>query len=614
MVATNHTARTEPRKKDTSRAKKAAGRGANGGAASPAAAADSTMAPDREAASRRPTALKVGAATAAARIRAAADRSDVLDTRQRLRRLARQVARGGRDVQRMTMIETAIASCLDEAATAPPRERWLACDAATWALAWMARTRRAGGSAGGLLERLVRAARSGETACRDRDTQPARFVLTLARLFADIEACRCLEPAATAALEEEITGLVSAAGTVGLTGTPAMIDRVVRWTEIRDVARSTGGPPWSQQTESSWAAAAAAALRLLGNDGRIVAGAGLMPRCFSAPLLEALDDAGIPKPVRRTALHVAAGRGRPAPKRLLPRDQHDAAARVAVIRTGWGRRDLRLVLEYRDAAPRLEIAVGDRMLFDGPWGWKASRGGRPLDAEGPWTASCWESDAKASFLEIILPLSGGMQLERQVVVLPDDRIVMLADALLPRPGEPAGPAGRNGTGNGHGEDTDADSLAQRSTLALAAGLETEPAVETREILGFDTAMRFMALPLALPEWRTTARGSFAATAGELVLEQTGGRRLYAPVWLDLDPRRAGGPLTWRQLTVADTRLILPVHQAAGFRIQAGLDQWLVYRALDVARNRTLLGCNVSAEFLVGRVKRSGEVARRLEIQ
>jgi hypothetical protein len=34
----------------------------------------------------------------------------------------------------------------------------------------------------------------------------------------------------------------------------------------------------------------------------------------------------------------------------------------------------------------------------------------------------------------------------------------------------------------------------------------------------------------------------------------------------------------------------------------------------VARNRTLLGCNVSCEFLLGRLKRSGEVARTLEIQ
>lgn len=642
MVATNHNGRTEPRtgagKKDATKTRKKGARNdkarndkarkadrlrsADHGAASdapPVGAGDpaSGAARDRPAGPRRPVPPKVGAQAAAARIRAAAERSDVLDTRQRLRRLARQVARGGHDVQRMTMIETAIAACLDDATAAPPRERWLVCDAATWALAWMARTRRAGGSAGGLLERLVREARSGETACTGRDTQSAQFVLALARLFADIEACRCLEAAVMAAVEEEITRLVSAGGTVGLTGSAAMLERVTRWTGVRGVARDTGGQPWSEHTETLWAGAATAALRLLGNGGRIIAGSGLLPACFSTGLLAAVDDsardeATVPKPVRRTARHLAQGGGRPDAKRLMPRDHHDPAGRVAVIRSGWGRRDLRLLVDYRESVPRLEIAVGDRMLVEGPWGWAATRAGRPLDAEGPWAASCWESDGKASFLEIIAPLAGGMQLERQVVVLPDDRIVMLADALVPRGDAPRSAA--NGSGDAADGAADADALGYRGTLAVTAGLETEPAAETREILGFDTAMRFMALPLALPEWRTTARGSFTATGGTITLEQTGGRRLYAPVWLDLDPRRAGGPLTWRQLTVADTRLILPAHQAAGFRVQAGLEQWIVYRALDVARNRTLLGCNVSAEFLVGRIRRSGEVARRLEIQ
>lgn len=599
MVATNPGGST-----DSTRTKKNRRRADT--AAVPKGAAVPPAAPPDLRTPRRTTPVQVGARAAAARIRATADTSDLLDSRQRLRRLAGQVARGGRDVQRMTFIEAAIGACLDDAAgVASARERWLICDAATWALAWMARTRRAGGSAGSLLERLVRAARDGEEACRDGDTLPARFVLTLARLFADIEACRRLEPAATQAVDEEITRLVSPGGTVGVSGSAAMIERVVRWTGIRDVARVTGGPPWSATTETLWAAAATSAIRLLGRDGRIIAGPGLLPGCFSSGLLAAVDDREFPRPARRTARWLAGG---PKPTgRPLPRDLHDPAARVATIRTGWGRRDLRVLVEYRGPLPRLEIAVGDRMLFEGDWGWSATLGGRPLEAEGPWSASCWESDGKASFLEIIAPLGGGMQLERQLVVLPDDRIVLLADALVPRAGGARGHGGSNGDA--------ADALGYRGSLPLAAGLETEPAAETREVVGFDTAMRFMALPLALPEWRTAGRGSFAVTpGGELVLEQSGARRLYAPVWLDLDPRRIGEPLTWRQLTVADTRIILPPHQAAGFRVQAGLAQWLVYRALDAARNRTLLGCNVSAEFLVGRLKRSGEVARRLQIQ
>ena len=97
-------------------------------------------------------------------------------------------------------------------------------------------------------------------------------------------------------------------------------------------------------------------------------------------------------------------------------------------------------------------------------------------------------------------------------------------------------------------------------------------------------------------------------------QESQGGRLYAPLWLDCDPGRSGRPLTWRQLTVADTRQNLPRHQAAGFRVQVGLDQWLLYRALDQPRNRTVLGCNLSCEFLLGRVRPDGTVARTLEIE
>jgi hypothetical protein len=153
-----------------------------------------------------------------------------------------------------------------------------------------------------------------------------------------------------------------------------------------------------------------------------------------------------------------------------------------------------------------------------------------------------------------------------------------------------------------------------SVVPLAATLEGEQAEETREVLVYDTKPRLLAVPLALPEWKTAGRGSFAATADGLVLDhETAGGRCYSPLWLDLEPARQGRPLTWRQLTVADTRQNLPPHQATGFRIQEGLEQWLVYRTLDEPRNRTVLGCNISCGFLVGRIGRTGVVERSIEI-
>ena len=589
--------------KETKQRGKARGRGKSGAApavagtrGSPAAPPATERATDRAAA--RPKPAKVGAREAGRRIRGLADTAETIEVRRRLRQLARQVARGPGNVQRLAYLETQINACLDEAtAGGMARDRWSLCEAATWGLGWMARTKRAGGSAGGLLERLVQQARAAHLALAGRDTLPARFVLVLARLFQDIEACRCLEEPAMAAVREEIDRLVTATGAVGLSGSAVVLDRVVRWSRVREAGLATGPQPWDDATETRWQSAATAALRLLGGRGRMLAGAGRLPACFSAPLLDAVA-AGVGRgeqAAARTARGLVRGR---IPGRVLPRSAHDPAAAVAVLRSGWDRGGVRVLLEFREATPRLEIAVDDRLLMDGPWRWAVWAEGRPLDAEGTWAVSCWESDRKASFLEIVAPLAGGLQLERQVVVLPDEKLVFLADAVTPRSGGAAA----------------VQSLHYRGTLPLAGGLDCGREEETREFVVSDTVTRCMVLPLALSEWRTAGRGTFAATADGLTLEQPGAVRLYAPLWIDCDAKRIGRPRTWRQLTVADTRIILPPHQAAGFRVQAGLEQWLVYRALDAPRNRTLLGCNVSCEFLLGRVKRSGEVARTLEIQ
>lgn len=536
---------------------------------------------------------RVSARQADRRIKALAATVETLDGRERLRRLAELVRKDGRNARRMGFLETAIGECLDEVArSGSSAGRWTSCEAATWALAWMARTKRAGGSAGGLLERLVGQARAAQPLLASGDTQPARFVLVLARLFMDVEACRCLEAGAAATVAAEIERLVSAEGIPHLSGSIAMVERVVRWTAVREIARDHGGGAWSKQTERKWRAAATAVVRLLGGRGRALAGAGRMPEPFTAPLLDALAECGrrrerTVRAVRRDRMDVD-GQG------LLGRDLHDPAAGVAIIRTGWDRRSVRVMLDYRHPVPRLEIAVGDRLLVDGPWQWEAWADGRAVEPEAGWTVSCWESDRKASFLEITAPLGGGRQIERQVVVLPRDRVVLLADAVT----SATVPAG----------------LRYRGILPLAASLDADSAAETREVIVADTRPRMLALPLALSEWKAGGGGELSGESGTLVLSQEGTHRLYAPLWIDCDSRRMGRPLTWRHLTVADSRIILPRHQAAGFRVQSGLDQWLVYRALDTARNRTLLGCNVSCEFLVGRLRKSGEVARTLEIQ
>jgi hypothetical protein len=282
---------------------------------------------------------------------------------------------------------------------------------------------------------------------------------------------------------------------------------------------------------------------------------------------------------------------------LLARDHDDPAAAVAILRSGWEGNAVRVLVEYRDVTPRVELAVGDRLLLDGPWGWSLARDGRPLEAEGPWSSSCLQTNDEATYFEIVAPVTGGLQLERSVTILAKDRIVVLADAIT---SDEAGPA--------------SGGLVHRATLPVADGLDLDAADETREVFLYDTEMRGLALPLGLPEWKAAGRGGFRPTPAGLVLEQEGQGRLFAPVWLDCQAHRLGGQLTWRQLTVADTRINLPASMAAGHRVQVGLEQWLLYRSLDAPRNRTLLGCNVSCESLIARIEPEGVVRRAIEIE
>jgi hypothetical protein len=59
---------------------------------------------------------------------------------------------------------------------------------------------------------------------------------------------------------------------------------------------------------------------------------------------------------------------------------------------------------------------------------------------------------------------------------------------------------------------------------------------------------------------------------------------------------------------------VPADVAVGFRAQSGDGQWLIYRSLGPAGNRTLLGHNVAGEFCAGRFLPSGKFKEWIEIE
>ena len=247
--------------------------------------------------------------------------------------------------------------------------------------------------------------------------------------------------------------------------------------------------------------------------------------------------------------------------------------------------------------------MGRRPSLFGLWQCQIFRNGRPLRPVSDWESTCRVRDADVDYLELTIDLSGGLSIERHLVLARKDRFLLLADAVI-------------GARRCH--------LEYRSVLPLAAGVSLRVPRQTCEGFLVGPLRRRLAtvFPLALPEWKDAKAPGLrpggvldgGSSAGIELRQSDEGRSLFAPLWFDLDPRRARQRLTWRQLTVAESMARVCDDVAAGYRVAAGSGQWLLYRSLGPKHDRTVLGHNLSSETLVARFRRSGEVESIIEIE
>ncbi|MEX2174050.1 MAG: hypothetical protein WD872_06790 [Pirellulaceae bacterium] len=289
-----------------------------------------------------------------------------------------------------------------------------------------------------------------------------------------------------------------------------------------------------------------------------------------------------------------------------PPGYYNEAACVALLRQSQREPHDQLLVDFSGPQVLTELTAAGRVLWSSLWNWQATVDGHPLQAAGPWREVCWHTDADVDYLELELPLTDGWKLERQFVLGRHDRFVLLADAILGHERSEAG-----GKQPSH-------EIRYASTIPLGERVAFAAAAETREAwLVAGRKRSALLLPLALPEWRSEfAHADLAAGLdGTVALMQAAqGRALYAPLWIDLDPARAKLPVTWRRLTVAESLEVQPRDVAAGFRVQIGGRQWLVYRSLAPRGNRTVLGQNYSSEFVCCRFLTSGRTESIIEVQ
>ena len=495
-------------------------------------------------------------------------------------------------------------------------DQWLVGEAVTWGLVRFTQSREVVGSAGHVMEELVRVGQAGSDDFEFGESSLMPFLFALGGLFGDIDHCQSLLDAARSQLQAEVKRLVGEEGSVGLKLSSEILGVVNRWVRCREIMNETSGGKLTKETNNRIDEAVVFSVLLLGNSGRPITNRGLGSRDSVAALLQAAS--GGQKKVAATVLALtegkdATGESRWTEKGLCSCSIFDQTQGTAVLRSGWKRGATRVLVSYRDEVPYIEIVAGDRQIIAGAWGIRLVCNGNKLQLRGGWRRTWWEMNENASYLEISADVQNGWRLERSVLLLPKDKIVLLSDAVIVP-----------GLKFGDKSDLLADQLQLQSTLSVSPAIDLEPCEETREVFGCDNKPRFLAIPLALDEWRESgaAAGSLNVSDGGLELKQNShAGRMYAPLWIDCDAGRLkrlkekpeSNQRTWRQLTVADSREALRDDQAVSFRVQANLNQWFVYRSLDEARNRTALGCNMSSEFLVGRIAANGVIKRALEV-
>jgi len=259
-----------------------------------------------------------------------------------------------------------------------------------------------------------------------------------------------------------------------------------------------------------------------------------------------------------------------------------------------------------DRSVLLEVAVRDEPLLFGLWTFDIRLGKKALTPDSKWTKICEHTENSCGYTEIELHLTGNYRLQRSLLVNHKDKLLLLTDTLLADEGR-----------------TPKGTLFYQADLYVSPKLRAKTSAEATEMEfrppGRSAAPVFRVLPLALPEWKEMPEGlvggTLSETGGTLTLRQeTAGRSLFAPLLFDLDAGRADKRYTWRQLTIGENMQRVREDQAAGYRIQLGQKQFLLYRSLTPLANRTVLGHNLIDDFCFARFESETGVESLIAIE
>lgn len=263
----------------------------------------------------------------------------------------------------------------------------------------------------------------------------------------------------------------------------------------------------------------------------------------------------------------------------VPLSSYSQTAEAGVFQRDWQSQGTRIAVDYSVDPMLLEIVgpKGDSLLA-GPWSCSVTRGTRSLEVVSSWQEVCWYTDDEVDYLELEASFEEDCRVQRQVLLIREAGVVLLADALLSGQKAP---------------------WRLCSTLPLASKLELVEADKTRESwLAEDGVKKALLVPLASGEWkRQASQQAVAISDGLLCMEVAKDtNNLYMPLAIALKREHFEAPITWRALTVVENLQIQPSEVAVGYRLQLDKQQWVFYRSLAKAVPRSVLGMHTAGDF------------------
>lgn len=420
--------------------------------------------------------------------------------------------------------------------------------------------------------------------------------LVLAYLFPELKSASELSGQAIDFLSETVVEMLDGEGMPKACYLPSFGPLLGCWTRCRGMMEQQNKLLWSDEAENQYLWLITQAVRMSRGGGGFAFAVSENLKSDRDLLLSAVEFSG--NKSDRQAADAIVGRKKQTTNRSIAFDAsyHSEWAGVGLLRSKFSKKSRQLSVTYENSENRVELSHGNQILFSGEISTQTLLDGKTINQPTPtnWEQVAWESDVDVDYLEIEKDINQETKIQRSFLLSRSDHFLVIADAVL---------------------CNQEKALQHQMELPLGAGMTVDSQEDTWELMLKSPNALARILPIGLAEWKTGCRnGKLEVKRRSISLEQTGYTRAFVPLFIDLSPKRASRKLTWRQLAVGENRRNQAFNVAAGFRIQIGQEQWLIYRSLDRVIPRTVLGQNLLCEYHVGRFLPTGNAKPLIEVQ